>query len=433
MKQLLILSLLAIVLAGCGTEETSKDPSNGISETEKLRVYLDSTFDAAVSRDPQWESRLGIRDHYDQWSNQSDEHELEEMDIRAREFAEMEKRINFDALDAQGKISYRLIETKVNRDAAKRPYIYYSYPVEQMHGIHSEIPSFLINVHRIDSVPDAEAYIGRMERMPGLMRQVIQKLDKRAEMNIIPPKFVFPLVIGDCENIISGAPFKWGADTSPLWEDYQSKIEKADFEASEKERLLEEGRQAILDSVEAAYSDLIAKLKELEAKAGTDDGVWRFDKGAEFYDYALQRTTTTNMTADEIHELGLQEVARIHGEMEEIMKNLIKLRHLDAYQSTDPGFRFRVEIFELALRYQLSDYETFEYRHNQFLQDYEELLASPEFEKDLALIQLIARMNEVPQVKKDTELMADIRQFLDTYEPDDTEIFKYADFLEANA
>ena len=114
------------------------------------------------------------------------------------------------------------------------------------------------------------------------------------------------------------------------------------------------------------------------------------------------------------------------------LRNLIKLRHQDAYQSTDPGFRFRIEIFELALRYQLRDYETFLYRHNQFQQDYEELLSSPEFEKDRVLVGLIAKMNESTNVQRDEELMAEIGSFLETYEPDDTEIFKYADFLAAN-
>ncbi len=113
------------------------------------------------------------------------------------------------------------------------------------------------------------------------------------------------------------------------------------------------------------------------------------------------------------------------------LRNLIKLRLQDGYQSTDLGFRFRIDIFELALRYQLRDYETFVYRINQFWQDYEELLLSPDLEKDKALVELIARMNESPHLKKDTELIGEIRDFIQRYEPDDTEIFTYADFLEA--
>lgn len=113
------------------------------------------------------------------------------------------------------------------------------------------------------------------------------------------------------------------------------------------------------------------------------------------------------------------------------LRNLIKLRLQDGYQSTDLGFRFRIDIFELALRYQLRDYETFIYRLNQFWHDYEELLESPELEKDRVLVQLIAKMNESTNLRRDPELVEEIKDFIQTYEPDDTEIFTYADFLEA--
>lgn len=321
MKHLLLFSLATFLfLTGCDP----KEPANGgdttdVSETEQLRVFLDSIFDAAVSSDPQWESRLGIRTHYGEWSDYSDEHSLAEIDRRKKEFELMKERFDFEALDAQGKISYRLVETQVKRDAAKKEYIYYSYPVEQMHGTQSELPSFLINVHAVDSIPDAEAYISRLHGMPKLMRQVIKKMDTRAGLGIIPPKFVFPMVISDSRNIITGAPFTDSYGPSPLWEDFQQKVKDAGFSEEETGRLLGEGKRALMDSVNLAYSELVKKLEALEKIAGTDDGVWRFDKGAEFYDYALQRTTTTTMNADEIHDLGLREVERIHGEMKEIM------------------------------------------------------------------------------------------------------------------
>ncbi len=327
MKQLLLLSFAAFfLLTSCGPAEKGNENGNSdisdttnISETERLRVFLDSTFDEAVSRDPQWESRLGIRTHYGEWSDYSDENVLKDIEIQAREFEEMQKRIDFDALDTQGKISYRLVETKVKRDEARKEFLYYSYPVEQMHGAQSELPSFLINVHRIDSVPDAEAYISRLRKMPVLMRQLVKKLETREALGIIPPQFVFPMVISDSRNIISGIPFDDTDRSSPLWEDFKTKVNDADFGEEDTERLLGEGKLALVDSVQLAYGLLIAKLESLQEIAGTDDGVWRFARGAQFYDYALQRTTTTDMNAEEIHDLGLREVARIHGEMKEIM------------------------------------------------------------------------------------------------------------------
>jgi len=74
--------------------------------------------------------------------------------------------------------------------------------------------------------------------------------------------------------------------------------------------------------VKPAYEKLIAYTTQLEKKATEDDGCWKFPDGDEFYNAALERTTTTNLTADEIHEIGLKEVARIQGEMKEIMKKV---------------------------------------------------------------------------------------------------------------
>jgi len=321
MKRYLMLPVFALLLLwSCQPATPNEEPVVDIeAETLRLNSFLDSIFDAAASRDPQWESRLGGREHYDQWSDHSDEHKLEEIKMSEGELEALRANFTLDNLNEQGKLSYRLFETSAKRRIAEKEYIYYSYPVEQMHGVQSGIPSFLINVHRIDSIPDADAYITRLNGMPDLIRSIIKKLDTRADLGVIPPKFVFPMVINDCRNVITGMPFGTSYDDSPLWSDFKKKIGESGFSEEEKERLIGAGKSALLDSVGLGYQMLIDRLTDLEKVAGTDDGVWRFDKGAEFYQYALQRTTTTDMTSDEIHSLGLKEVERIHGEMKKIM------------------------------------------------------------------------------------------------------------------
>lgn len=345
MKRYLLIPVLSLLLLwSCAPSTPSEEPPvDAQEETERLNTFLDSIFDAAASRDPQWESRLGGRDHYDEWSDPSDEHKLDEIKMSEGELDALHSRFILENLNPQGKLSFRLFETSAQRRIAQKDYLYYNYPVEQMHGIQSGIPSFLINVHRIDSIPDADAYVTRLKGMPDLMRKVIKKLDTRADLGVIPPKFVFPMVISDCRNVLTGAPFGNSNDISPLWNDFNKKIEDANFDAGEKERLLGEGKNALLDSVGLGYLMLIERLTALEKVAGTDDGVWRFDKGADFYQYALQRTTTTDMTADEIHTLGLQEVERIHGEMKIIMAQVEfegSLQEFFDYMRTDKQFYY---------------------------------------------------------------------------------------------
>lgn len=111
------------------------------------------------------------------------------------------------------------------------------------------------------------------------------------------------------------------------------------------------------------------------------------------------------------------------------IKHLIKLGLQDAFQGTDDGFRFRIDIFELALRFELEEIETLEYRIQQVRHDYAEILENPGMEKDAEMLRLIEQKCLKFHQKNDRLLLEEIKQFLDRYPADDTEIFKYAEFL----
>ena len=133
----------------------------------------------------------------------------------------------------------------------------------------------------------------------------------------------FPLVLDACEKVIKGQPFEEAGPASPLLEDFTKKVGALkDVDMAGRDKLILEARKAMTDSMKPAYQKLIAALKEEEKKATDDAGVWKFPDGAEFYEFALRRTTTTNLTAEQIHETGLKEVARIHGEMRKIMEKV---------------------------------------------------------------------------------------------------------------
>jgi uncharacterized protein (DUF885 family) len=136
-------------------------------------------------------------------------------------------------------------------------------------------------------------------------------------LGVLPPTWVFPYVIADSRNVISGAPFDRGAD-SALWADFKSKVGKLTADEATKKRLLDAAKAALLNDVRPAYRRVIALMQEQQKAAGTDDGIWRFANGAEQYQALLKYYTTVDLTPDQVHELGLQQVARIHGEMSAI-------------------------------------------------------------------------------------------------------------------
>jgi uncharacterized protein (DUF885 family) len=181
----------------------------------------------------------------------------------------------------------------------------------------SEIPAFLINMHRVSSTEDANAYISRINGINSLIDQLIENLKEREVAGIIAPIFVFDHVLFDSRNIISGYPFK-GNDSSAVFNDFFSKVQQLQIPRSKKEELLLKAKTALLESMLPGYQKLITAVENLRSGHNEKDGVWRWKNGGRFYQNALNRTTTTSMTADEIHELGLREVRRIHFEMDQI-------------------------------------------------------------------------------------------------------------------
>jgi uncharacterized protein (DUF885 family) len=323
-----IFFLSVVLIASCSGDKKSSaeaetfSPEEITAESKKANDFFDRVFDANVSRDPQTESRLGIKKDYDKWTDISDAHEQKEMEIAKSNLDSLHQLIKFDALDDQTKISYRLFEKEGNELVDNFKWRFHNYPVNQMGGMHSEIPAFLINIHAISDKKDAEDYITRLSGINTLFDQLLVNLKIREEKNIIPPKFVFPYVISDCKNVLSGAPFEKGKPDNALLEDFSKKVNALRLDAAVKKELIAKASEALITSVKPAYEKLMAYWSELEKKATADDGAWKLPDGDAFYDAALKITTTTNMTADEIHELGLKEVARIHGEMKEIMKKV---------------------------------------------------------------------------------------------------------------
>jgi uncharacterized protein (DUF885 family) len=174
---------------------------------------------------------------------------------------------------------------------------------------------------------------------PYLDGQVAQA-EASAAAGILMPRFVYDHAIAGARAIISGAPFTDGPD-SPLWADVKRKIAALQAQQSESGPLLAAASDALGQSVKPAFENVIAMLESHKAKAGTDDGVWRLPEGEAYYAALLKRHTTTDLSADQIHEIGLGQVARLHGEMQAILTQVKFTGDLNAFFSfieTDARF-----------------------------------------------------------------------------------------------
>jgi len=275
---------------------------------------------AELARSPLAKSYRGIVDaDYGKWDDFSDAAEAEDLKADQAALAEMRRRFDPAKLSPDSLLSYRLFEKKVARSADSYRYRDYGYVFDQMNGAQSQLPAFLINIHRVTSTADAQAYISRLQGMGPGLGQAIAQSKARADKGIMPPKWVYPYVINDAKNVVAGFPFTKTNVEAPLYADIKGKIEKLGLTDADKAALLKQATDALLTSVKPAYAELVAEMERQQAMAGTDDGVWRFKDGAGYYTQLLKNYTTTDLNGDQIHALGLAQVARIHGEMREIM------------------------------------------------------------------------------------------------------------------
>ncbi|MFT4941183.1 MAG: hypothetical protein ACI88A_004247 [Paraglaciecola sp.] len=302
-----------------------------ISESERVNDFFERVFEESVARFPEKLTALGRKDRDDEWNDLSAEFANESIKITKKQLIELQA-YDRDKLDEATLLSFDLAVQSMQQQIEDNKWRLYNYPVNQMFGRHSSVVSLLINQHRIDDVKDAQNYIARLNGVPRLFDQLITNIEARTAANIIPPKFVFPHVIRDGNNIIKGAPFDDG-EPSALLADFTKKLNALFEKENKKENKKEsekEGRQltndnkadlidaatyALSNSVKPAYHKLVAHLTELETEATNDDGIWKWKDGDAFYNVALKRTTTTDLSADQIHEIGLKEVERIHNEM----------------------------------------------------------------------------------------------------------------------
>ena len=299
----------------------SKNLDDIKSSSLKVNKFFEKRFNDYVDRKPMFQTRLGIKKDYDKWNDISPIAEEKEIDEAKRSLHWLTDSVNINYLDQSTLLSYKLYKQRIKNQISDYRYRLYNYPLNQMYGMQSDIPAFLINMHKVSTKKDAIDYISRLNGIRGLFQQLEANMKERQKAGLIAPRFVFNHVLDDSKNIITGHPFN-GPDSSALFNDIYSKINLLNISETEKKELVNEARKALLSSVKPAYDSLILLVEELLSSSEEEDGVWRWPEGLAFYENALERTTTTTLSADEIHEYGLKEVSRIHSEMT-ILKNKV--------------------------------------------------------------------------------------------------------------
>jgi uncharacterized protein (DUF885 family) len=341
-----------LLLSACGgpsnpaslqTAVATEEATAQQTETDRLNAWFEAVDRAHLDRFPMAKAYRNIVDEdYGSWGDPSDAFAVETFEIREAQLAEMKENFDYDALEPSAQLSWRLFEHGQLNARRNFPYRRHSYVFNQMFGPHEDVPVFLSTVHQVTSVETAEAWIARARGAEALLDAHIEEANARFDNDVHPPRWVYDHIINSARNVISGAPFDDG-DANVAWESFERRVQALDADDATKARLLEEGRRAMLESWVPAYERLIAVMADHQSRAGGDDGVWRLPDGAAYYDARLAHFTTTDLTADEIHEMGVEHVARIHDEMRAIMAEVGfdgTLRDFFGFMRDDPQFYY---------------------------------------------------------------------------------------------
>lgn len=338
------LALLFLPLAPLVAAKAAPPPSSVPSDVQDaaLLQFLDAAFDAQVKLSPETQTQLGFKTDQDRLDDYTDAAAQRQRALAERQLAELHARFRPDRLGEGARVSYRLFEYDVERGREAFRFRNLRFPVSTNGSPAGDIPVLLINNHKIDTVADAEAYLARLRDTDRVMAEVAAKMRAQAAAGIIPNKVNFAPARADAKKVITGAPFDAGPD-STLLADFRKKVSALDAPAATKAKLLGEAQAALTGPFRHGYGVLLATLDEIEPKSTGNYGAWRLPDGAAYYADQLKASTTTTLTADQIHTLGLKQVAAIRAEMEAIKREVGFTGTLEQFFDrvrTDPRFKY---------------------------------------------------------------------------------------------
>ena len=320
-------------------------PFRGWSQTAppddaRLAAFFEKVDQERLQLSPESLTSRGLKERYGELDDHSEGAWYKWVALAETQVAQMRTSFDRAKLGPSAKLSFDLFQRQLAVRKNVHSWYWQDYAVSSYGTSVDNIPQMLVTQHRVDTVEDAQAYVSRLRAMERVANEVSSELDQRTAKGFLPPKLVFALVIPDAENQIKGAPFDNGPDQA-IWADLKKKVAALPDDA--KTKILADAELALKGEWRRGYLRYIQALKNMSEKAVADNGVWSLPQGEAYYADMLKFHTTTDITADQIHQIGLSEVARLTTEMETIKRAMGFQGSLEAFLDTirtDPKFRY---------------------------------------------------------------------------------------------
>ena len=338
MRSLLLLvvvsSLIALPsLAQSSANKTSPPPQSPFAQ--RLHYIFDSEWTYDMEQDPAYASELGDR----RWNTRWEDVSLSAIRARQQHYvALLEELKDFDhtQLSPADQLNLELFRKKYEERLQWYRFHLYLVPVNQMEGIQSI--NQLSDALPFQSVRDYEDWIARMKAFPAYMEQTITLMRAGMREKMMLPKVIMNRVVPQIDSQIVSDPTK-----SPFYEPFKGF--PRGMAAEERERLTKTAQDAIRNDVVPSFQKFREFYEKEYLPACFDQvGIWQVPHGDQIYAYLVRRSTTTDLTPEQIHQIGLKEVERIHGEMLQVMQEVGfkgSLQDFFKFLRTDPQFYYK--------------------------------------------------------------------------------------------
>ena len=328
-KSVLALAIVAVI-TGCNPapEQSSShvaaqaEPAvaAALSETARLNQWFEEKYEQQLQQSPLQMTFLGRKDKYDQIDDTSVAAEDEQLAWLAATVDELKANFDYSKLEPEAQTSYDIWIYQYEQAKQGVPFRRNAYIFTQMQGIHAMLPQIMINFHKVDTAEDMQAYIKRIEGISVAITELLQRAQNNTRHDVRPPRFAYEGVLEQINNLLNGAPFTDSDQDIPLWSDAKGKIDalvKEDKLTDEQaKQLTDETRAALNSHFLPAYTALKSWLQQdIGNTEEIATGVGKQIDGKAYYDYRLKVSTTTDLSAEQIHQIGLDEVERLTAEM----------------------------------------------------------------------------------------------------------------------
>lgn len=335
MRSILIALMASTVLVACGQSSTDTNPAPPTisaadieTTTKALNDWFEVKYEEQVAFSPLTQTALGRKTNYDKIDDYSEAAADEEYAWFVASTEEMQANFPYDQLTSEAQTSYDIWMFLHEQEKAARVFRSNEYVFEQMGAVQSSFAQVLIAQHNVETSADMDAYISRIAESARAIEQLIERSKANAANGVHPPRFAFEAVITEANNLISGAPFDSSGEDNAVWADAKTKIaalvQSGELDRDNSETYQNAAREALLGPWKSAYENLIAwQETDITNAPDVSTGVGSLlPNGQAYYAQRLANQTTTTLTPDEVHQIGLDEVARLRGEMEAVKQSV---------------------------------------------------------------------------------------------------------------